>query len=83
MVNWVEKGKAPDILQASRAVNGQVVRSRPLCPYPQEARYSGQGSVDDAANFRCVQPQGLYSEAGMGGCAAPRVVLFNRPPWRV
>jgi hypothetical protein len=56
MVNWVEKGKAPDVLQASRAVNGQVVRSRPLCPYPQEARYSGQGSVEDAANFRCVQP---------------------------
>jgi feruloyl esterase len=56
MINWVERGKAPDVLQASRAVNGQVVRSRPLCPYPQEARYSGQGSVDDAANFRCVQP---------------------------
>jgi feruloyl esterase len=56
MINWVEKSKAPDVLQASRAVNGQVVRSRPLCPYPQEARYSGQGSVDDAANFRCIQP---------------------------
>jgi Tannase and feruloyl esterase len=56
MVNWVEKGAAPDVLHATRAVNGQVVRSRPICPYPQEARYSGQGSVDDAANFRCAQP---------------------------
>ena len=56
MVNWVEKGKAPDVLNASRAVNNQVVRTRPVCPYPQEARYSGQGNVDDAANFRCVQP---------------------------
>ncbi len=56
MVNWVEKGTAPDVLHASRAVNGQVVRSRPVCAYPQEARYSGQGSVDDAANFKCVKP---------------------------
>ncbi len=56
MINWVEKGTAPNVLRATRAVNGQVVRSRPVCPYPQEARYSGQGSVDDAANFRCVNP---------------------------
>jgi len=34
--------------------NGQVVRTRPLCPYPQVARYSGKGSSDDAANFHCV-----------------------------
>ena len=34
-----------------------VVRTRPLCPYPQVARYSGSGSTDDAANFRCVAPE--------------------------
>ena len=34
----------------------QVVRTRPLCPYPQVARYSGQGSIDDASNFRCMAP---------------------------
>ena len=56
MVNWVEKGKAPDSMVASRVVDNQVVRTRPLCPYPQVARYSGQGSIDDAANFRCVAP---------------------------
>lgn len=56
MVDWVEKGKAPDSMVASRVVNSQVVRTRPLCPYPQVARYSGQGSIDDAANFRCVAP---------------------------
>ena len=55
LISWVEKNKAPDSMLATRAVNGQVVRSRPLCPYPQEARYSGQGSVDDAANFSCRQ----------------------------
>ncbi len=56
MVNWVEKGKAPDSMVASRVVNNQVVRTRPLCRYPQVARYSGRGSIDDAANFRCVAP---------------------------
>jgi hypothetical protein len=56
IVNWVEKGKAPDSMVASRLVNNQVVRTRPLCPYPQVARYSGQGSIDEAANFRCVAP---------------------------
>jgi feruloyl esterase len=56
MVNWVEKGKAPDSMVASRVVNNQAVRTRPLCMYPQVARWSGQGSIDDAANFRCVAP---------------------------
>jgi hypothetical protein len=56
VIDWVEKGKAPDSLVASKVVNGQVVRTRPLCPYPQVARYKGEGSVDEAANFRCVAP---------------------------
>jgi len=30
--------------------------SRPLCPYPQVARYTGAGSSDDAANFVCRMP---------------------------
>ncbi|HYK62152.1 MAG TPA: tannase/feruloyl esterase family alpha/beta hydrolase [Bryobacteraceae bacterium] len=56
MVNWVEKGKAPDSMVANRVVDNKVVRTRPLCPYPQVARYGGQGSIDDAANFHCVAP---------------------------
>ena len=56
MINWVEKAKAPEAITASRVVNNRVVRTRPLCPYPQVARYKGQGSIDDAANFRCVAP---------------------------
>lgn len=56
VIDWVEKGKAPDHLIASKVVNGRVVRTRPLCPYPQVARYTGQGSIDDAASFRCVNP---------------------------
>jgi hypothetical protein len=57
VIDWVEKGKAPDQIIASKVTNGQTVRTRPLCPYPQVARYKGQGSIDDASNFACVAPR--------------------------
>ncbi len=53
---WVEKGKAPDQIVASLARDGKVVRTRPLCPYPQQAVYKGSGSTDEAANFACKMP---------------------------
>ena len=56
VIDWVEKNQAPSSMIASRVVDNKVVRTRPLCPYPQVARYSGQGSIDDDANFRCVAP---------------------------
>jgi feruloyl esterase len=56
LVEWVEKGTVPQALAASRLVDGKVVRTRPLCPYPQVARYKGAGSIDDAANFACGLP---------------------------
>lgn len=31
-----------------------TARTRPLCPYPEVARYDGSGSIDDAENFVCV-----------------------------
>ena len=53
---WREAGQAPEAILASRVTGGSVDMTRPLCPYPQVARYSGQGSIDDAANFHCVAP---------------------------
>ena len=50
---WVEKGKAPDQIAASRVRDGKTDRTRPLCPYPQVAVYKGTGSTDDAGNFVC------------------------------
>jgi feruloyl esterase len=50
---WVEKGTAPDRILATHSINGKVDRSRPLCPYPQIAKYKGTGSTDDASNFVC------------------------------
>ncbi len=53
---WVEHGKAPAQIPATRVQNGQIERSRPLCPYPQVARYKGSGDPNDAANFSCKAP---------------------------
>jgi feruloyl esterase len=53
---WVEQGVAPDRIIASSVVKGVTTRTRPLCPYPQVARWSGTGSSDEAANFTCVAP---------------------------
>jgi feruloyl esterase len=53
---WVEQGKAPERLIASHRADGKVNRTRPLCPYPQVAKYKGSGSIDDAANFACQAP---------------------------
>jgi pimeloyl-ACP methyl ester carboxylesterase len=51
VVDWVEQGKAPEsVIATGAAFSG---RSRPLCAYPQSARYRGQGNPEDAANFEC------------------------------
>jgi feruloyl esterase len=54
--SWIEKGTAPAAVVASHRTDGTVNRTRPLCPYPQVAQYTGSGSIDDAANFRCAAP---------------------------
>jgi feruloyl esterase len=51
--HWVEQGTPPAQIVASHRTGGRVDRTRPLCPYPQVARYNGNGSIDDAANFTC------------------------------
>ena len=56
VLKWVEAGTAPARIEAGRVVAGKVVRTRPLCAYPQTARYKGTGSIDEASNFTCVNP---------------------------
>ena len=49
---WVEQGIAPGSIVASRE---KPAMSRPLCPYPKIARYSGTGDATNAANFSCSE----------------------------
>ncbi len=53
--DWVERGRAPGRIVASKLQDGHVVRTRPLCAYPAEARYDGKGSTDEAASFTCAR----------------------------
>jgi len=53
---WKEQGRAPVRIVASHRTAGKVDRTRPLCPYPQVAKYKGSGSIDDEANFACELP---------------------------
>jgi feruloyl esterase len=54
LLAWVEEGKAPETLLATRRdQGGAVTRSRPVCAYPLVAKYTGSGSTDSAANFVC------------------------------
>jgi len=34
-----------------------IERTRPLCAYPRTAVYTGSGSTDDAASFKCRKPK--------------------------
>jgi feruloyl esterase len=54
--SWVEQRKAPEKIIASHSTDGKVDRTRPLCPYPQVAKYKGSGSIDEAASFSCRLP---------------------------
>ncbi|MBV7543588.1 tannase/feruloyl esterase family alpha/beta hydrolase [Acidovorax sp. sic0104] len=66
LVNWVEKGQAPEGLVASARGAGNAAganpnvpaswaanRTRPLCAYPQVARYNGTGDINSASSFSC------------------------------
>jgi Tannase and feruloyl esterase len=52
LVNWVEHRQPPETILASRTVSG-VAETRPLCPYPAFARYTGTGDPHNAASFVC------------------------------
>ena len=68
--HWVEDGAAPaEIIAAKFKGAGPasgVVRTRPLCPYPQVAQWKGSGSTDDAANFTCAASGSSGTKASAG-----------------
>jgi len=64
---WVERGQAPEVLIGAHPVEPgfpfafpmdpkNVAFRRPAYPYPLQARYTGSGDPNDAANFRSVEP---------------------------
>ncbi len=54
VVNWVESDSPPhELIATKHSEAGEALMTRPLCPYPEAARYRGQGSIVKASNFRC------------------------------
>jgi feruloyl esterase len=57
MMAWVEKGEAPEYVVGTKYVNEtaptEVMRQRPLCMYPKQAKYTGNGDVNSAKNWEC------------------------------
>ena len=52
LVDWVERGEAPDALIATHTTDGIVDNERPICAYPERAVYTGPaGGADDPANW--------------------------------
>lgn len=55
--HWVEQGTAPEQILATKYVNDNpsqgIVRTMPLCKFPQQAKYEGAGDVSDAGNWSC------------------------------
>jgi feruloyl esterase len=67
IVDWVEKGIEPRaIVGARKDASGKVIRTRPFCPYPMVARYTGNGDINEAANFTCVEVAPPKSESTPG-----------------
>jgi feruloyl esterase len=60
ITEWVTTGKPPARILASHQESGKVTFTRPLCPYPQVAKYKGSGDTNDAANFVCTNTKPGY-----------------------
>lgn len=57
LVEWVENGKAPGEIIATKYRDGDPAgtpqMTRPICPYPQAAKYAGKGDPNAAESFAC------------------------------
>ena len=54
-----------EAIAEKRDGSGEVVRTRPLFPYPQVAKYKGSGSTEEAANFVSTTPVGSENLIGI------------------
>jgi feruloyl esterase len=72
--DWVEKGQAPDGIVAAKSPDGKPggtpSRTMPLCAFPAQARYKGDGDVNVAGNWTCPESDASQLEVGADGVSA-------------
>jgi len=83
---WVEKGIPPDKLIGTKFVDAEdpgkgVKMTRPLCAYPQFAKYKGTGDTNDAANFECKTPIYVPTKAEQRKLTMPRALYTPNPEY--
>ena len=85
LVQWVEQGVAPSQIVATKFVNDNpaqgIQMTRPLCLYPQEARYAGSGDPNAASSFACVNDRSDEPAAELPAreYLAPLVIQASAP----
>ena len=61
LARWTEQGIAPAKIIAAKYTDDDpakgVEMTRPLCPYPQVAKWGGRGATSDAQNWSCQAPE--------------------------
>ncbi len=85
---WVEKGTAPSVIVATKFVDDSdpskgIKMTRPLCPYPQSARYKGTGDKNNAGSFACMHLERLGSpkDPNPTGVLPPRPLRTPEPEY--
>ncbi|HEX9396101.1 MAG TPA: tannase/feruloyl esterase family alpha/beta hydrolase [Burkholderiales bacterium] len=58
LIDWVERGNAPESIVATKyagdSASSGVQMMRPLCPFPLFPRYTGSGDPNAAESFACA-----------------------------
>ncbi|KAF2718163.1 putative ferulic acid Esterase/Feruloyl esterase [Polychaeton citri CBS 116435] len=67
LMNWVEHDHAPEAIIATKwhndTLRDRVFRQRPICPYPQQAKYIGHGDLNEASNWKCQGHARFYDQS--------------------
>ena len=81
LIDWVENDNVPESIIGTGSIAGQPM-SRPLCAYPKQARYTGTGLVNDAANFTCVDDgtNDPSLEIPAREYLSPLIIVASAPP---
>ncbi|KAI0549020.1 putative ferulic acid Esterase/Feruloyl esterase [Xylaria curta] len=93
LMDWVEKNITVNQVVAttwkqSLNVSSGVLKQRPLCPYPQMARWDGDGDPNDAQSWSCggdvhtapvptSEAQGLLLKSGVAMLLTVSAVVFS------